>query len=309
MAMSLSRYSCFVLGESVDRVQRWHASTLRRATAFAFALHLPVLMWAISGYLIARHIFFCALEVAALASLCCAGTVYLLERIVLASPKTWYVSTGRVCIGLVVATVGASSVDLLLFDREIDQQLRRTGLQEAVAQFEGPIGLAQAQVWKRESLWLEAQARAECEANGTCGTRSPNTGPVYAQLRRHADALRRDLDAASEEVRSLKEQRQAAEEHWRSSKRVAEGAGLLARINALHDYVSQNRPAQVAWGLLFLLVMSLELMVVLVKLAFGKTVDDEIEQAREAVSRQRADDYVRAVTAPDLAAQIALRRA
>jgi hypothetical protein len=39
-------------------------------------------------------------------------------------------------------------------------------------------------------------------------------------------------------------------------------------------------------------------MVVLSKLVFGETVDDELDRIREHISQQKARDYMQAVTSP-----------
>ena len=46
------------------------------------------------------------------------------------------------------------------------------------------------------------------------------------------------------------------------------------------------------------LVLFFELMVVLSKLVFGETVDDELDQIREQISQQKARAYMEAVTSP-----------
>lgn len=46
-----------------------------------------------------------------------------------------------------------------------------------------------------------------------------------------------------------------------------------------------------------------ELMVVLSKLVFGDTVDDELENIRERISQQKARAYLEAITSPVAGAQ------
>ena len=69
---------------------------------------------------------------------------------------------------------------------------------------------------------------------------------------------------------------------------AGENAGLLERIEALHQFVQGNNYALVAYTLFFMIVLFFELMVVLVKLVFKETVDDELEKVRERVSEHKA---------------------
>jgi hypothetical protein len=55
--MTISNYLCLVLGEQPTRVARLHASTIKRMTAFGIAIHIPVMLWAMTGYVIASQIF------------------------------------------------------------------------------------------------------------------------------------------------------------------------------------------------------------------------------------------------------------
>ena len=61
---------------------------------------------------------------------------------------------------------------------------------------------------------------------------------------------------------------------------------------------THNTVALVAWVLFFTLVLFFKLMVVLSKLVFGDTVDDELDSIRERIGHQKARDYVEAVTSP-----------
>ena len=79
---------------------------------------------------------------------------------------------------------------------------------------------------------------------------------------------------------------------------VLQRAGLLSRIEALHQYTLSNRVAFAAWVLFFTLMLFFELMVVLVKLVFGTTVDDQIEAIRERISHEKATAYLAAVSSP-----------
>jgi hypothetical protein len=59
-----------------------------------------------------------------------------------------------------------------------------------------------------------------------------------------------------------------------------------------------NTAALVAWSLFFTLILFFEMMVVLSKLVFGETVDDELDRMRERISQQKAQDYMDAMISP-----------
>jgi len=296
--MSISNYLCHVVGEHPARAARMHASTIKRTKAFAIAIHIPVLLWAMTGFLIASHIFNLTDASSVGIALMCSGLIYLVERLVLATPKVWFVNLGRVVIGVVIAVLGASTVDLVVFDREVKQQLFDNGEARIRLAADNTAASQALIVAQKKADWLKIQEAANCEANGTCGSKIRSVGPVYRELSRQAVLSRAEYMTAQAQLAVLDVQKQQAIAQWRSAPHVVEDAGLLARVEALHQYTQQNTAALVAWGLFFLLVLFLELMVVLAKLVFGETVDDELDQIRERISQQKARAYMEAITSP-----------
>ncbi|MGV0961072.1 MAG: DUF4407 domain-containing protein [Limnohabitans sp.] len=296
--MTISNYLCHVVGEQPARAARFHPSTLRRTKAFGIAIHIPVLLWAVTGFVIASQIFKLDDLQSGAVSFFCAGLIYLVERLVLATPKVWFVNLARVLIGFVIAVLGASTVDLVIFDREVTQQLLQTGEDRLRAEHDSLIDVQKQLLEQKKADWVKAQDAANCEANGTCGSMLRSVGPVYRELARQAHQSRADYIAAQDQLARMNEKKEQAIEQYRTAPQVVDKAGLLARVEALHEYTRNNTAAFVAWILFFTLVLFFELMVVFSKLVFGETVDDELDRIREHISQQKARDYMQAVTSP-----------
>jgi hypothetical protein len=149
----------------------------------------------------------------------------------------------RVGLALVLGVVIATPLTLQVFHREIDTQVvalqaeasdaykksldadarfahlpelrKQVAAEEAVVASGGrsssDLAPVAAQVTSAQAAYDEAvrtqqdlQARAQCELNGTCGTRTPGTGTAYQQAKAAADAqaalvasARASLDAAT----------------------------------------------------------------------------------------------------------------
>ena len=151
---------------------------------------------------------------------------------------------------------------------------------------------------RKKADWQRAQEAANCEANGTCGSRMRSVGPVYRELARQAETLRKDYLRELKKYESMTEKKNTQIEDARESSQTASQAGLLARVKALHDYTSNNTAAFIAWALFLCLVLFFELMVVIAKLVFGETVDDELDRIRESISQEKARAYKDAITSP-----------
>jgi hypothetical protein len=296
--MSLYTYLSTVVGIDPRRANKLHLSTRQRVTAFGLAIHIPVAVWALTGFVIASQIFNQPIGRSAAIAGMCAGMIYLVERLVIESPTSRWLSAFRLVIGLVVAILGATAVDLVLFDREVAQQLKADGEQRIRLEFDSRLSQAEQALAERKRDWLQAQEAANCEANGTCGTRRASVGPVYRGLVRQADTLRADYTQADKAVVDLRLSREEALKAWSESDTAVNDAGLLARVKALHDYILGDAVALAAWGLFFVLMVLLEMMVVFAKWAFGKTVDDHIETIREELKLHHAQSYRDAITSP-----------
>ena len=303
--MTMSSYLCRVVGETPQRAARFHISTVRRTTTFAIAIHIPVLLWALTGFVIASEVFHLSQLHAVTVAIVCSGLVYLVERIVLATPKVWFVNVSRLLIGLVISILGASTVDLVIFDREIAEQLQRDGEFRLLAEYDAQIQERAKGMALKKDEWLKAQEAANCEANGTCGSKIRSVGPIYRELARQSEILHRDYEASQDQLTALIDRKTPAVSQWRAAPPSVDKAGLLARVQALHAYTMANTAALVAWSLFFILILFFEMMVVLSKLVFGETVDDELDRMRERISQQKAQDYMDAMISP-LAPALAL---
>lgn len=296
--MTMSTYLCRIVGESPQRAARFHQSTVRRTTAFAIAIHIPVILWALTSFVIASEIFHLSTLSATLVGLVCSGLIYLVERIVLATPKGWFINISRVVIGVVISILGASTIDLVIFEREISEQLQRDGETRLVAVHDTLVQSQVTVVAQKKIDWFNAHEAAACEANGTCGSRVRNVGPVYRELARQTKLLHREFSDAQDRLAYLQAQKAEALSQWRSQPPSTDTAGLLAQVQALHTYTTANTAAQIAWSLLFVLILFFELMVVLSKMVFGETVDDVLDRMREDVSHHKAREYLDAITSP-----------
>ena len=228
----------------------------------------------------------------------CAMSIYLVERIVIATPKKWYMSLLRLVLGVVIALLGSSTVDLIIFEREISEQLQVDAKQRIAVDFEQKSASVKIALDQKKSDWQRALEAANCEANGTCGSRLRSVGPVYRELSRQAETLRKDYLTEQQKFELLNNKKLEDLEKASNLEQVSVNAGLLSRISALHEYTAKNSAALIAWILFLSLVIFFELMVVIAKFVFDETVDDELDQIREFISQDRARAYKETVTSP-----------
>lgn len=294
--MNSTKYLFHVVGEDPNKITKWHKETIDRTKAFGIAIHIPVLLWAITGYVISTTIFNLSPTLSAVVASFCSGLIYLIERIVLATPKKWYVNFVRVLIGVIIAILGASTVDLVIFDKEVTQELRKTEEAKISGNYEVQLTKQFQLVQQKKNEWFAAQEAANCEANGKCGSGSKNLGPIYRALKEQADGLHNDYAKAQADYETLQRERSGKLDTAHNN--IVGESGLLARIQSLHQYIEENNAALVAYFLFFALILFFELMVVIAKLVFGETADDEIERRKAEIARHKAMTYQELVTSP-----------
>jgi hypothetical protein len=223
--------------------------------------------------------------------------IYLLERLIIAVPKVWFVNALRVLIGVLVAVLAASTFDLVLFEKEIRASLNASAEAKVSKVYSDRRSALQGDITGKKEAWIAAQARANCEANGTCGSGKPSIGPIYRELARQAEVLHQEYLAAEATLAPLQEEmtRKIGASHAAAHRE----SGILARMEALREYLQDKPHAQAFWAVLFSLVLALELIVVFTKSAFRQeTVDDHIRHVRERVSRIKADNYIDVMVDP-----------
>jgi hypothetical protein len=294
----MNKYFCFILGENQKDSHNWHRSTLTRAKSFAISIHLPVFIWLIIGYLLSTQIFGLSESLGALVAALCGITIFMIERLVIAAPKSRSVTIGRLVIALVVGIIGSAGLDLVLFDKEIETQLKVSANNNLSDKYQALIAEQTAGLEQLRNQWKIAEEKALCEANGTCGSGVRSVGPVFREAKRHADNLRSDFERAEIKLEALKASFASDARALAADTSVVSSAGLLARINALHQYIFTDGLTFAVWLVLFVLVTCIELMVVFIKLSFGDTVDDEIARLKERIRIHKAQEYAAAVMSP-----------
>lgn len=298
--MNSFRYLCSAAGEDFRVASRYQRITKARVVSFGLAIHIPVALWVVAGFLLASQLFGATLLTSSLTALLLGGLIYLVERLVLASPPSLAVNMARCLLAFVVSALGATTLDLIVFDREIRAELVAGASAKIEAKFQAQTTHLRDAVSLAKQEWVEAKASAQCEANGTCGSQRADTGPIYRELARAEKARRADYDAARVNLNTFVERRDAYLNA--AHEKVLQQAGLLQRVEALKAFLQRSPTALLVYGLLFLLLLALELAVLLVKWAYGKTVDDMAQELAENTFLHRAKSYHAFSTSPEFEA-------
>lgn len=302
LAKHLLNLSVFVLtGDGPAARARMRPASARRTVAYAFAVPLPMAVWAFGGYVVASSIF----QLAEVGSWVIAGVsaclVLSIERILIATGPGLSMNVARVTLAVVMASLGATLLDTIVFSREITQVLRQQMVQKESARFDALIATAVARQQDARERWLAAEGSAAAELDGTGGSRRRVTelknAPIYMEKRAHADRLRTDYERQERDVTDLERQREAALGRVLTTDVAIREAGLLARIVALQEFLVQNAAAKLIWAAFFFLMMFIETLVLLVKVAFGESIEERLARQAAELDEHSANLMVKAMLA------------
>ncbi|MEJ8849196.1 DUF4407 domain-containing protein [Variovorax rhizosphaerae] len=293
--MSISSYLWLAAGEQPDSVRKWHRSSQRRFAAFGMAIHIPVVLWLVTGYLLASTIFGLSVGASAGVAFGCALLIFMVERLILAVPSSKPVYVFRLLMGLLIAFIGASTVDLVLFEKEISKELQASQ-ESAITQKYDKLKAAQLLVVREtKDDWDAAVAAATAEANGRGGSGRRGAGPLVDRLVKEAELRRQMHEVAKAALQQLHPDMQA--EIAKAKGSALQDAGLIERLVALHAYLGGKPFGIGAWVVFFGFMALLEFMVVVTKLAFtNETTEEAVERCREEIARHKANTYRKQVT-------------
>jgi hypothetical protein len=181
--MNISNYLCWVLGEHPDDVRRLSKASIARAKTFAIGIHLPVILWALSGYFVGASLFRLGVPMSLGIGLTCAVIIYLVERIVIGTPRNGWTSGFRIALGVVTALLGTFMVDLVLFDREIAEQLAGSGEIRIAQEYAARIATETEIAPARDQQRMSVNVASPLSTGGTDGC-SPRPSARGAEGRR-----------------------------------------------------------------------------------------------------------------------------
>lgn len=227
----------------------------------------------------------------------------MLDRIIILTPSNFWINSIRIIIGLCVAVLGASMIDIFIFDKEIKNQLLSEDRNILEIKFDNEIKEIKTSMNASESEYKKLRDLAICEANGTCGSRQRNLGSIYIALAKQVEIARTDYEGWRKKYEDRINEKNKRLNEFDKENFDLKTAGLLVRLEALGRFVGDNKYGLGAWILFFVLVVLLEALVIIVKMIFKETVDDYIEKTKEKISQDRAEAYIKAIKSPESATQ------
>lgn len=216
------------------------------------------------------------------------------------SNSSWVMASFRIVLGLVVAAIGALSLDEVVFEHDINTQMAENKRLYALDQVEQlkqelneKIRIKSLDVSKLDSIRALAWNDYFLEINGTGGTGIPNLGPVSKKKLEYAEIREKEFNQGKSEMENFKSSIQA---ELTFKKQTAEMEynenSLLLRIKALFDLIAKDGWMRLVYIIFTTLIVLLESLVIIVKL-FSKETNYELKnRAIEEIGKKRINEML-----------------
>jgi hypothetical protein len=274
---------CLITGDQHSMLSEDTPKSKQKVALMANALLLPVLAWAINGYLLTRQVLETSWGVALFTSFICAFIIFLVERIILMSTSNAGMTRFRIVLGICVALLGALALDEVIFKSDIDHQLDKNKEQyaekraiDAGIDFDTLNGMAGRlnSISQGKISVDRAEQIAINEMDGK-GSGVKGAGKI-AQKKLELASNRKDAVALDQHTYdSLVREKTSVMNGARDIAKSGYKEGLMIRVKALFQLVFTDLGMGISYLVLTVLMFCIEFIVVLVK---SKTPESNYER-------------------------------
>lgn len=289
------KLNCLITGEDYNLVKNETPESRKKISMFAMLMFLPVILWCIQGYLIVTLIMKGTVLSAILTSVTAGLMVFIIERSIIMSNGGKLIFVTRLILGLLIAVIGALTIDEVFFKNDIDRQLeenKRYYATEEIVKWEVanlPKINLQAQINdEADSIRKEAMQIYLEEINGTGGTGNKGVAMIANEKYKIYENLNSVYE--SEKAKLYKQRDEFEKEKSRLREKIesmSDDGLLLHRIQAMFDLLMKNTVMMIFCSVFTLVFLIIELLVVIIKISSKKTHHEIMNETKESIGASR----------------------
>jgi ABC-type multidrug transport system fused ATPase/permease subunit len=275
------RIATFMTGDDYSLLKSDTPASRRKVIGLAIAMTVPVIVWLISGYLLASRVLGHGILSSIITGIICSIIIFLLEKMIIMSKGGGILSFFRILIGLILAMLGSLSLDEVVFHDDISRSVSKLKVLHGISaadsariEFERMNGFQdlRTKIQDAKEKYETAEADVINEANGTYGTGKIGVGRITALKERKASDRRIYLESNYRDLARLDSAKAIYIENARQhALNTFSENGLLTRIKALADLVKSDSWMLFTYTLFTLLMLLIEFLVVIFKSSWGQT--------------------------------------
>ncbi len=292
---------CLLTGDDFTLARNDTPASRRKIELFATSLMVPVILWFVNTILLVHKVLACSLQVAILTAVIVSIIVLLIERAVIMSTGDWKISTFRICLGVIVAFLGSISIDEVVFENDINQQMaitKETAKQDELSKMSFHYkSIVEKKRAIMESLyrdWQRSKDQVSNEMTGGPGSSGhKGKGAIAAVNINMAEAQHKEYENAKNELSGAEKALET--ENQEASNRINEAYNshsLLKRIRAMSQLVLNDWSMAIVYWLFTALFFLFEFLVVIIKICSEETNYERKVKAIEKIGSERMSRIV-----------------
>lgn len=287
-----TKFGCKLTGWSSEVLSQCSEASKCQLSKYTSALLILILIWGVTGFCFAERYIGLPLWACGFVSLFFITIVIMIERqIILTSERTFAMVAFRAIIAFIMAVVGSTIFDQTMFGKDIDKQMTNTIEAQVVELTNQRVRIIDE---KLSSLHMEidsidkinAELQADINANPfiiqksvtnsqsklvmpngqikTVNNPSVTTNQVANPKQSILEANNKTAERLRDQEQNWMQKKQTVEEDAR--KECKESVGFLEELEAMWTIITTRKLAGVFYAVFFILLMSLELLVVVCKM-------------------------------------------
>lgn len=298
------KIACSITGTNYNRLKDSTDKSKTKVLALGLSVLVPVSIWVACSFLLAYAVMQTGWLAAFVAALVLGFLVFTIERLVVMGNGHWVTTGFRMLLAAIVAWLGATLFDLVLFRNDIEQQL--PAIRHAVAmqaqqmkseEFGERNGLAKKEEATNHALALyqSQQQQALDESSGLAGSGKKGAGSATKFKQQIADRSLADHKTLLAELENLKTQSAGLQTAaYDSAYARFNDKSLLYRIKAMNQLLQENSDMKgVYWGITIFLFL-IEFLVIIFKITWPKSayeIELDMLEKLHAQRTQRIADF------------------
>ena len=258
------KYSSLLLSESFDDLNKETTKSKQKIKLYGVILTMTMILWFLNGFLITTQILDYPINYAVIVGFISMFIVYTIELTIIRMSKINFISTFiRVIMALIIAFIGSLSIDEIIFNPDIENQLKINSQNEY---------LNIPSVVHNNTQKNQLNFQLENTNNDISDLRTQmilesktGYGPKTKLIERQSIDLNQKKTQYQREISTL------IHDQYNNLITNTEKTGIIKNIQAFIDFNNNNKIGWFIWAIFFVFFLLLELMCIIYKYSSDTT--------------------------------------
>jgi len=281
------KIAALILGEDYELLKQQTPQSKRKISILGTAVLVPVIIWFFTSYIFLNTIFHFGNIQSLFYSGILAFLIFLIERSILLSTGSKWLSIFRVVLGLVISCLGSICLDEVIFKEDIMLMKVEMAKRELKSDLSENDDLKN-EIASLKTVLHEKQNQVREEAQGK-GSGQKGVGPITKLIMGQVISLESEILAAENKLSNaleLKETKYAS--RVESIQSGDTDGALLDNVKALLTLIKSDSLVCGTFILFFLFFFLLEFLVIILKMTMPKSAYEEKIELIEKINYSKA---------------------